>query len=103
MKKIVFLQFLFLVVINSFAQTPSDTLCPFETVTIPNQVKNIEPSLNFGVNDVLQYKVDAYRNIFFIHGLGGDATAWTKAADACENLRMVMPFVCDWMRKCRPS
>jgi hypothetical protein len=85
MKKIVFLPFLFLIVINCFAQMPGDTLCPFETVSISKQTKFIDASLDYDVINVPQQTFNAYRNIFFIHGLGGDATAWLKVADACQN------------------
>jgi hypothetical protein len=86
MKKIVFLQFLSCIAINSFAQIPKDSLCPFREISISRQTKHIDAISYYDVIDVPQQKSNAYRNIFFIHGLGGDVTAWLKAADACENL-----------------
>ncbi len=84
MKKIILIQLLFLAIGSSDAQR-LDTLCPYVTINIPSNAEHIEASLNFEVINILQQKSNAYRNIFFIHGLTGDATAWSKVADACMN------------------
>jgi hypothetical protein len=92
MRKIVFLPILFLIVGSSFAQIPWDK-CYYERIYIPRAIIKETIELNIIGDPPTQPTPtdDSYRNIYFIHGLGGNASAWTKVAEACWNKSLNIP------------
>jgi hypothetical protein len=94
MRKVVCLPILFLIVGSSFAQTPWwDDVCRYERINIPRQFINVPLQVST-FDDPPQPPPpadDSYRNIYFIHGLGGNASAWTKVAQACWDASLNIP------------
>ena len=80
----------FLAVIGTaWAQIPP---CPYKEYEVfkGDMVKEAELDYPAGDDDDDE-EVVGYRNIFFIHGLGGDASAWAKVAEACEKKELNIP------------
>jgi hypothetical protein len=85
MNKNFFLIAVFSAVIGvAWSQTPP---CEYREI-VPIRLDDMvvaHPQIMYPVGGDDDDEVKGYRNIFFIHGLGGDASAWTKAAEACWN------------------
>jgi len=99
MNKKVFLQFVFLTVLSgSFAQVPGGGVVVFEEISVSNKVEVKIAELECGLESSAgQQKSNGYRNLFFIHGLGGTAKAWGQVSVACEIPGLVPNFPA---RKC---
>ena len=84
MNKKVFLPLVFLMALSSaFAQVQE---CPFENVAVSKDVEVKDATSMFEVvtGTGQQKAVEGFRNLFFIHGLGGDASAWVMVEQACH-------------------
>lgn len=56
------------------------------------------------VNQQVQQEDTNYRRLYFIHGLGGDASSWQRAADACWDPSLNIPgFPARKVRVSRPE
>ena len=78
MKKIISFTAFLLVIIGSHGQIPFINIIEFS-----NQIH--EYSDLVAVENVIQAPYNGFRNLFFIHGLGGNPSAWTKVPEACFN------------------
>lgn len=88
MKKLI-LMFPYLAILSGIAQIDTSLIKNF--VTVEDQPFTHVPIQSLSPLNVNQSQDTNYRRIHFIHGLGGDASSWQRASDACWDQSLNIP------------
>ena len=76
---------------DTFKRVPGDAMEIHQIIFDPNNECIPHGGLVGPYTDPDPPNPDEVRRIYFIHGLGGSAKAWSKAAEACENKSLNIP------------
>lgn len=89
MKKI---SFLLICMIFSFSYAQIDSLITHDFVTLEERHSDCEAQvLKINAESIQIHNPNQYRRIYFLHGLGGSASSWQAAADACWDATLNIP------------
>lgn len=76
-------------IISGIAQIDTSLIKNF--VTVEDLPFTHVPIQSLAPVNVIQFQDTNYRRIHFIHGLGGDASSWQRASDACWDQSLNLP------------
>lgn len=89
MKKITFL---LICMIFSFSYAQIEPLTTQDFVTLEEREPGHESqTLNINAQSIQIHNPNQYRRLYFLHGLGGNASSWQAASDACWDVTLNIP------------